>query len=428
MLTMSSDGRPKANEAQNHGGPMIVEPITCLRPTPESVSEFAALPYDVFTEEEARAYVSQHPKSFLAIDRPETGFPPGTDPTSQEVYDHARELVRERQLDSTLVRDEKPCFYVYELTSGAHRQTGLMGAVSVDEYLDGTLRRHELTLARKEEDRVRHIKTTRAQTGPVFLAYRDNMAVSTIIEAACMSEPLYDFTSPDGVRQRVWRIARPVAVEAISVGFTTVDGAYIADGHHRAAAAVRICEERREQGRVDDPSSSFLAVLFPKSQLRILPYNRIVADRNGMDTTDLVSKVEAAGFSCSEVGETPFVPNARREFGMYTDGRWYKIAWNGELDDDDPVSSLDVSILQDNVLAPLLDVQDPRTDKRISFVGGADAHEVAAKVPGDGVGFLLYPTSLDDLMAVADANELMPPKSTWFDPKLLSGLALRRIW
>lgn len=407
---------------------MIVEPITCLRPTPESVAEFAALPYDVFTEEEARSYVSQHPKSFLAIDRPETGFPTGTDPTSQEVYDHARELVRARQLDSTLVRDEKPCFYVYELTSGEHRQTGLMGAVSVDEYLNGTLRRHELTLARKEEDRVRHIKTTRAQTGPVFLAYRDSVAVSTIVEAACMSEPLYDFTSPDGVRQRVWRIARPVAVEAISVGFSTVDGAYIADGHHRAAAAVRICEERRAEGRTDDPSSSFLAVLFPKSQLRILPYNRVVADRNGMDTEEFVSRIKTAGFTCEEVDGEPFVPNRRHEFGMCTDNRWYKIAWSGNPDEGDPVSSLDVSILQDNLLAPLLNVQDPRTDKRITFVGGADAREVAAKVPEGGIGFVLYPTSLDDLMAVADANELMPPKSTWFDPKLLSGLALRRIW
>ena len=407
---------------------MLVEPITCLRPTPESVSEFAALPYDVFTEEEARAYVSAHPKSFLAIDRPETGFPPGTDPTSQEVYDHARELVRERQLDYTLVRDEKPCFYVYELTSGEHRQTGLMGAVSVDEYLDGTIRRHELTLARKEEDRVRHIKTTRAQTGPVFLAYRDNLAVSTIVDAACMSEPLYDFTSPDGVRQRVWRIARPVAVEAIAVGFSAVDGAYIADGHHRAAAAARICEERRAQGRVDDPSSSFLAVLFPKSQLRILPYNRIVADRGGMSAEEFVSKIEGAGFSCDAIGDEPFVPGSRHEFGMYTDSRWHRIAWEGDADEDDPVSSLDVSILQDNVLAPLLNVRDPRTDKRIAFVGGADAQEVARRVPEDGVGFVLYPTSLDDLMAVADAGDLMPPKSTWFDPKLLSGLALRRIW
>lgn len=407
---------------------MIVEPITCLRPTPESVAEFAALPYDVFTEDEARAYVALHPKSFLAIDRPETGFPQGTDPMSKEVYDHARELVRERQLDSTLVRDEKPCFYVYELTSGEHRQKGLMCAVAVDEYLDGTLRRHELTLKSKEEDRVRHIKTTRAQTGPVFLAYRDNVAISTIIDAACMSEPLYDFTSPDGVRQRVWRIARPVAVEAISVGFSTVDGAYIADGHHRAAAAVRICEERRAEGRVDDPSSSFLAVLFPKSQLRILPYNRIVVDRNGMNEEELVSKIRTAGFTCEEVGAEPFVPSNRHEFGMYTEKRWHKLTWHGDPSEGDPVSSLDVSILQDNVLAPLLNVQDPRTDKRITFVGGEEPPEIARRVPEGGVGFVLYPTSLDDLMAVADANELMPPKSTWFDPKLLSGLALRRIW
>ena len=408
---------------------MRIEPITCLRPTPERVAEFAALPYDVFTDEEARAFVAEHPTSFLAIDRPETSFEVGHDPYGEEVYAKAQELLRDRQLDGTLVRDEKPCYYIYEQRVGDHVQTGLMGAVSVDDYLDGTLRQHELTLPAKELDRVSHITRTRAQTGPVFVAYPDSMAIDFLLDAARQASPLYDFVSADGVRQRVWRIAREVAVEAIGVAFTTIERGYIADGHHRAAAAVRICEDRREAGRRNDPAEAFLAVLFPASQLRILSYDRVVADTNGLEEEELMSALRSAGFSCEPYTGVPSRPEGRGEYAMYAFGHWHTLRTNGaNVSGDDPVSAMDVSILQDRVLGPILGIDDPRTSSRISFFGGESPEDLARRAGNGGLAFLLYPTSVDELMAVSDAGELMPPKSTWFDPKLLSGLALRRIW
>ncbi|MDO4806727.1 MAG: DUF1015 family protein [Coriobacteriales bacterium] len=401
---------------------MHVAPITCLRPTPEHVAEFAALPYDVFTDAEAREYVAQHPTSFLAIDRPETAFEEGHDPYAPEVYAHASELLRERQLDRTLVRDEKPCFYVYKLSVGSHSQTGLMGAVAVDDYLDGTLRRHELTLPKKEQDRVCHIKALRAQTGPVFLAYPDSLAVDTILDAAMQGEPLYDFVTSDGVRQRVWRISREVAVGALSVTFSTIDRAYVADGHHRAAAAVRVCEERRAEGRTDDPAEEFLGVLFPASQLRILSYDRVVADTAGLDKDALFGAIEQAGFSVRPVEGDAYKPVERGSYGMYAFGAWYQICWEGQGDE------LDVAVLQEHVLDPILHIKNPRTDPRISFVGDGSQEELEQLAGHGGIAFSLYPTSMDELMAISDAGGLMPPKSTWFDPKLLSGLAIRRIW
>lgn len=401
---------------------MHVEPITCLRPTPQSVAEFAALPYDVFTDDEARAYVQEHPTSFLAIDRPETGFEEGHDPYAPEVYEHARDLLRERQLDRMLVPDEKPCFYLYELSTDAHAQTGLMGGIAVDDYLDGTIRQHELTLSKKEQDRVNHIKTVRAQTGPVFLAYKDSMAINVILDAAKMAEPLYDFVGPNGVRQRVWRIAREVAVEALQVAFGTVERAYIADGHHRAAAAARICEERRAEGRTNDPAEAFLGVLFPASQLRIYPYNRVVADTAGMSEDELVQAVQDAGFVCSEPVSEFSLPSEKGTFGMYAFGAWRNLRLAEASD------KLDVESLQESLLAPVLGIEEPRTDPRISFAGNSTPKKLERLAGEDGVAFALYPTSIEELMAIADAGGLMPPKSTWFEPKLLSGLALRRIW
>ncbi len=406
---------------------MRVEPITCLRPAPEHVAEFAALPYDVFTSEEARAYVAEHPRSFLAIDRPETGFDEGQDPYAPEVYAHAQQLLRERQLDGTLVRDEKPCFYIYEQSTNAHRQTGLLCAIAADDYLEGALRCHELTLPTKENDRVSHIKKVRAQTGPVFVAYRDSLAIDIILDAAKQASPLYDFVGPDGVRQRVWRIAREVAVDSLGVAFDTVPSAYIADGHHRAAAAVRICQERRAEGKEHDPADHFLVALFPASQLSILPYDRVVEDANGLGEDELVAAVEAAGFWCGPASKTAVEPTQKGEIGMYAFGSWRLLRREGARSDD-PVAGLDVSMLQNKVLDPVLGIQNPRTDARISFFGGVGTDELERLAGETGVAFHLWPTSMDEIMAVADAGELMPPKSTWFDPKLLSGLAIRRIW
>ena len=402
---------------------MRIEPITCLRPAPEHAAEFASLPYDVFTDEEARAYVAEHPTSFLAIDRPETSFEEGHDPQAPEVYENAAALLRKRQLDGTLVRDEKPCLYLYELTApDGHRQTGVLCAIAADDYLDGTLRKHELTLASKEADRVRHIEGLRAQTGPVFVAYRDSMAIDFIVNAAKQGAPLYDFVAMDGVRQRVWRVAREVGVDAIGVAFSTIEEAYIADGHHRAAAAAAICQKRRAEGRENYPAEAFLAVLFPASQLRILAYHRVISLPEDFDEDAFVAALRDAGFACGEASEAAVTPERKGEFGMYVHGHWRKLCWQATDEE------LDVAILQERVLSPLLGIEDPRTDARASFFGGISAAELADRAGDAAVAFSLYPTSMDELMAVADAGGIMPPKSTWFDPKLQSGLALRRIW
>ncbi len=402
---------------------MRVQPITCLRPTPEHVAEFASLPYDVFTEEEARAYVEEHPTSFLAIDRPETGFAAGQDPHAPEVYEHATKLLRERQIDRTLVRDEKPCLYLYELTtSDGHKQIGVLGAIAADDYIDGVLRKHELTLANKEQDRIDHIKSLRAQTGPVFVAYRDSFAIDCIVDAARQGTPLYDFVAADGVRQRVWRIAREVGVDALAVAFSTVPCAYIADGHHRAAAAVSICEERRAEGRVDDPAEAFLAVLFPASQLRILAYDRVIKLPEGFDEEAFLRSLTEQGFDCGEAVPEALRPAQKGAFGLFVHGAWRELRWKGTGDD------LDVAVLQDHVLGPLLGIEDPRTDARASFVGGVEPDELACVAGDHAMAFSMYPTSMEEIMTIADEGGIMPPKSTWFDPKLQSGLAIRRIW
>ena len=402
---------------------MHVEPITCLRPAPEHVKEFASLPYDVFTFNEVQEYIASHPRAFLAIDRPEVDFGPDQDPQAPEVYAHASELLRERQLDGTLLRDEKPCFYLYELTArDGHRQTGVLGAIAVDDYLDGSLHRHELTLADKERDRVNHIKGLRAQSGPVFVAYPDSIAIDTIVMAAKQGEPLYDFVAADGTRQRVWRVARSVGVEALTVAFSTIPAAYIADGHHRAAAAVAVCEERRAEGREGDPAEAFLAALFPASQLRILPYDRIVELPAEFDEEAFVEALSEAGFECGPAVDQPIDPHQKGVFGLFLGGSWRTMRWKGEDE------ALDVSVLQDRVLGPLLGIDDPRTDSRLSFVGGVTAEELERVTPSNAMAFALNPTSMDELVAVSDDDGIMPPKSTWFDPKLQSGLAIRRIW
>ena len=401
---------------------MHIEPITCLRPQPKYAQEFCAEPYDVFTDEEARAYVEAHPRSFLAIDRPETAFPPGQDPSAPEVYAKAQEILRDRQRDNTLTIDETPALYLYELTLDGHSQLGVMCAVACDDYLTGVVHRHELTLPVKELDRVNHIKTTRAQTGPVFIAYRDNMAIDVITKAATMAEPLYDFVAEDGVRQRVWRVTRPSAVESLQLAFQQIADAYIADGHHRAAAACRICQERREQGKENDPAESFLAVLFPQSQLKILPYDRIVANDGNMTAEEIAEALKAENFEVSGPKDNPADESAKGSFEMYFDGSWYTLTWTGDADD------LDVGILQDHVLAPIFHIEDPRRDERVSFLGGVTPQELREATPEGHIAFALHPTSMDELFAVSDAGGLMPPKSTWFSPKLLSGIALRRIW
>ena len=409
---------------------MRTESFACLRPNTESAKTFAALPYDVYTTEEAAAFVATHPDSFLTIDRAETAFEPGHYIYAPEVYRKASELLEARVEDGTLITDDEPCYYLYRLNDGKRHETGIVAACSVDDYISGDIRRHELTRAGKELDRINHITITGCQTGPIFLAYRDDETVAVCIKNARQEAPLYDFWSEEGVHQTVWRISGDAAAE-LKAALDNVPRAYIADGHHRAASAVRVCETMRKTDKDHQGKEAYnylLAVMFPASCLTILPYNRLVLDTNGLDEPQFVKALEDAGFAVGERGMTPVVPKSPYTIGMYAFDAWRKIELTEPPITDDPVASLDVSVLQDRVLGPILGIEDPRTSERIRFVGGiVEPKELAKMTKGTGIAFQLYPTTMDQLMAVADADMLMPPKSTWFEPKLRSGLFIRRI-
>lgn len=416
---------------------MRVLPFPCIRPVPERAAEVAALPYDVFDRAEAAAYVAGHPRSFLAIDRPETQFPPEQDMYAPEVYARADELLRERIEDGTYIEDRTRAYYIYELAWQSHVQTGLVGVCAIDEYEDGTIKRHELTRQEKERDRIEHIRALGCQTGPIFLTYRDEPVLGIIIAAAKEGSPLYSFTDEDGVRQTVWEVARPEAVEAIHAMFERIPCAYIADGHHRAASAVRVAQELRDEAKAagtytgTEPFNYFLSVLFPASELTILPYNRVVSDRRDMTGAELAARIAEAGFTV-ERADAPVTPEAPGTFGMYAEGTWWKLGLGDKLAAQvaagDAVSRLDASVLQEHVLAPILGIGDVREDPRISFVGGIrGTRELEERAGTGGAAFSLHATGIDQLLAVADAGLLMPPKSTWFEPKLRSGLFIHRI-
>lgn len=409
---------------------MRAEPITCYRPRPDLASVVAASPYDVFDRAGAAAYVAAHPQSFLAVDRPETGFAPEHDMYADDVYARAHDLLAARVNAGELLRDGTPCFYLYRQRTAGHEQTGIVAAFSVDDYTNGVIRRHELTRRDKEDDRLRHIEATTCQTGPVFLAYRENPVLEALVEAAKTAEPLYDFRDEDRVRHTVWRVARPAAVESIRLMLEHVGCAYIVDGHHRAAAAARFCQRARtEEGADhtgDEAYNFFLGALFPASQLACAPYDRVVADAAGLSEGELVSALEAAGLSVGERRSEPVAPAERGRLGMYAFGAWRELSLPDERPDD-VAASLDAALLQELVLGPVLGVCDPRDDARLSFVGGGDLAELERRAGEEGVAFSLFPTSVNELMAVADAGGLMPPKSTWFTPKLKSGLFVRRV-
>lgn len=451
-------------------------PFPCIRPVPEYAAEVAALPYDVFDRAEAAAYVADRPLSFLNIDRPETQFAPEQDMYAPEVYERGAALLRERIEDGTLVEDRNLSYYIYELSWEGRTQTGIVAVCSVDEYEQGVIKRHELTREEKERDRIEHIGALGCQTGPIFLAYRDQPVLDMIVGAAKTSTPLYAFTDEDGVRQTVWEVVRRDAVDALHAMLGQIPCAYIADGHHRAASAVRVAQCMREEARAagtytgKEPFNYFLSVLFPASQLTILPYNRVVADRNGLSTYELLEVLHGAGFGIVE-SPVPVEPRERGIFGMYTDGTWYELradqpdarayaestggGTDGEASEvragdasealvgdapssgdsdayacaaSSPVDDLDVSILQTCILAPIFGIDDPRTDERITFVGGIrGTEELERRAGAEGVAFTLCATGIDQLLAVADAGLVMPPKSTWFEPKLRSGLFIHRI-
>ena len=392
-----------------------------LRPAPALVSEVACVPYDVVNREESAALAAGKPHSLLHVDRAEIDLPPETDPYSDQVYARARENFRALQKDGALIRETEPCIYLYQQRMGAHVQTGLAAVCHIEDYERDIIKKHEKTRREKEDDRTRLIGTLSADTGPVFLTYRDDAKIDALVVEAQKSAPLYDLTAPDGIQHTVWRVAG--GQEYVEL-FKNVPCSYVADGHHRTASAARVGKERREANPAHNGCEEynwFLAVLFPASQLKILPYNRAVHDLNGHTKESLLAAIGAV-FSLTPNGsDTPTKPS---EIRMYLDGAWYDLAWKPAADAD-PISQLDVTALQDCLLAPLLGIDDPRTSKRVDFIGGIRGTSELVQLVDSGkavVAFSMYPTTVEQLMAIADAGQIMPPKSTWFEPKLRSGL------
>lgn len=406
------------------------QPFSAIRPRKGLEDRIAALPYDVYNRQEAKAEVAREPMSFLKIDRAESQFPDDVDTYAPCVYEKARDTLMDMVEEGAFVKERTDSYYLYELTMDGRSQTGIAGCAAIDEYLDGTIKKHENTRADKEEDRIRHVDTCSAQTGPIFLAYRFSEAVEAVTASVKSGEPLYDFTSPDGITHRMWAVSDRKQVAALQEAFAAIPCMYIADGHHRAASAVKVGLKRREEHPGYDgtePFNSFLSVAFPDSQLDIMDYNRVVKDLNGYDLQGLLSEIEK-NFDI-EKREGAYRPEKKGCFGMYVDGSWYRLTAKEALKSSHPVDGLDVSILQDHLLSPILGIREPKTDQRIDFVGGIRGlAELERRVSADcSIAFSMYPTSIGELFAVADAGLLMPPKSTWFEPKLRSGLLIHQI-
>ena len=397
----------------------ILRPFRALRPNPEHVARVAAVPYDVVDRSEAAALAEGQPMSFLHVSRAEIDLPESVDPYDPAVYRKAAENLARLRSEGVLVLDEQPALYIYRLQMGDHVQTGVAGTFSVDEYDEDRIKKHEKTRKAKEDDRTRHILATRAQTGPVFLTYRGTPKLEALVETACQGDPLYDFTSPDGIRHTTWRVT---ATGPLVQAFSEIPRMYIADGHHRAASASRTRGELRSQASDwsgQEPANFFLAVAFAADQLRIMPYNRVVADLHGQTPEALLTAIGAR--VPLQAGASPS-PQAPGHVSMYLSGSWHDLDLNAlKADAGSPAQRLDAALLQDHILAPCLGIGDPRTDERIDFVGGIRGTEELVRRVEEGraaVAFSMVPVSLDELMAISDADEIMPPKSTWFEPKL----------
>lgn len=409
----------------------VVKPFCCVHPARGLEREIAALPYDVYSREEARRAVEGKPLSFLNIDRPETLFAPEQDMYAQEVYEAARERLQRMQEDGSFIKDESPVYYIYELTMDGRSQTGIVGCASIDDYEQQVIRRHENTRAEKEEDRIRHVDACGAQTGPIFLAYRSHGQIRKIVETVKASEPEFCFETEDHIRHAGWKVSEESVQRELELAFRQVGNVYIADGHHRTASAVKVGMKRREQFpgySGAEEFNYFLSVLFPDDELMIMDYNRVVKDLNGLTEEEFLDRVRER-FTVTKQGKTPYSPRRKGTFGMYLDGIWYELCAGEELFSKDPVKNLDVSILQDYLLAPILSINDPKVDRRIDFVGGIRGlGELERRADTDmKAAFSMYPTLIEELFAVADAGALMPPKSTWFEPKLRSGLFIHSI-
>ncbi len=408
-----------------------IRPFKAVRPRKDLSEKIAALPYDVYSREEAAKKVEGDKYSFLRIDRPETQFEPSHDMYAKEVYEKAAEMLEEMQKEGSFIQDDKACYYIYELTMDGRSQTGLVAVSAVDDYINNVIKKHENTRKEKEADRIRHVDVCSAQTGPIFLAYNSNSAVKAILEEIKKGEPEADFTADDGVRHRVWIISDDKNIDAITKEFEKMPNTYIADGHHRAASAVAVSKMRREANpnyTGDEEFNYFLSVLFDADELKIMDYNRVVKDLAGNTTEEFIGKISEK-FDVEKTGNKQYRPAKKGEMGMYIDNNWYKLTVKPEYVKDDPVEGLDVAYLQREVLDPILGIKDPSTDNRIDFVGGIRGlSELERRCKLDAkAAFAMYPTDILELFAVADAGRLMPPKSTWFEPKLRSGLFIHKI-
>jgi len=402
----------------------LIRPFAGLRPVPEHAEEVVAPPYDVLNSAEARERADGRPWSFLHISKAEIDLPEGTDPYDPSVYAKSAENLQKMLHEGILIREDKPCYYAYRLIMDGHSQVGLVATASVADYDINRVRKHEYTRPAKEDDRVRQIEALNAQTGPVLLAYKSQADMDAILEETTKQAPLVDVTADDGVQHTFWKIDDETTIEKITAGFEAMNAIYIADGHHRSASASRVAKSHElYDGDGNQNSDYFLSVIYPHNQMNILDYNRVIKDLNSLSKDELLEKIKAS-FSVTE--EPAAVrPAKATEFGMYVDGQWYRLSINTELVPDDPVASLDVSLLANNLIEPVLGISDPRTDNRIDFVGGIRGLGELEKRVNSGemaIAFSLYPTSMEALMAVADAGEVMPPKSTWFEPKLADGL------
>lgn len=411
----------------------LIKAFKAIRPVQGKAAKIAALPYDVYSRAEAKAKVAGDSDSFLNIDRPETQYDDDFDMYSDEAYKTAHDLLWGKVEAGDLVKDEKENYYIYELTMDGRAQTGIVACASIDDYVNGVIKKHENTRADKEQDRIRHVDTCNAQTGPIFLAYRKNEAIAGVLAKVKASAPEADFVSDDGIGHRVWVISENADIETIRGAFDGINEIYIADGHHRAASAVKVGLKRREANpgyTGDEEFNFFLSVLFADEELMIMDYNRVVKELNGLDTQAFVSKVGEI-FDMKKVDSADKKPAKKGEIGMYLEGQWYKLSVKACDATEDPVEGLDVSLLQKLLLTPVLGIGDPRTDKRIDFVGGIrglEELERRCSATGDcKVAFAMYATSIQELFNVADAGLLMPPKSTWFEPKLRSGLFIHEI-
>ena len=409
----------------------VIRPFKALRPAKGLADKIAALPYDVYSRKEAAEAVKGDEYTFLRIDRPETQFEPEHDMYAPEVYEKAAQMLREMEEEGKFVQDEQPCLYIYELTMDGRSQTGLVAASSVDDYINGVIKKHENTRKEKEADRIRHVDVCSAQTGPIFLAYNSSAGVKAILDEVKKGEPDSDFVSDDGIGHRTWVISDRNKIDALVGLFAEMLNTYIADGHHRAASAVAVSKKRREENpgyTGDEEFNYFLSVLFDADELKIMDYNRVIKDLNG-NTPESFLKQISTKFDIMENGCGQYRPAEKGEMGLYLDGKWYKLTVKDEFVKDDPVGNLDVAYLQREILDPVLGIKDPATDNRIDFVGGIRGlGELEKRCSQDAkAAFAMYPTDIHELFAVADAGALMPPKSTWFEPKLRSGLFIHKI-